>query len=503
MQLDKVTAELRPRNAWEAADLGTRLVRRDAAAIYKTWFATSLPLLALALGIVYFTPFPGFAIVVYWWLEPILDGPLLDIVARRLFGGDTKVAETIRSTPRLAWRNRLFWLTPWRLHFARSTAMPLTQLERLAGAARRRRARILNDSVFNYGVGITVVYQHLILVVYAGILLSIFLFIPAPYQDLDAFEAVGAFWESGSRHGEALNLILFYIAQTLLEPWFVGAGFGLYINCRTRLEAWDIEVAFRRMVARRQPAAATIVLVAVALGAWTGAEASEPAVESDPGFAGYWLDEEVDPVLDTVMADEAFREYELETRWVSKRQEEEDPQSSEEMDALADLFERLGLILGLVAELGLWILAALLLGWLYLSRDRWLPYLAGPPRDVRPPPRVELTSGTIAAADLPADIPGRVRQLWAEGRQREALSLLYRGSVFALVDRYGVRLPASATEGDCLVAVEEQASAPQSESFRRIVTAWIQLAYGAEQPADGTVDELVSTWPRHYGGSDA
>jgi hypothetical protein len=381
--------------------------------------------------------------------------------------------------------------------------MPVTQLEGLGGAARRRRARILNDSVFNYGVGITVVYQHMVLVVYAGILLSIFLLIPAPYQDLDAIEAAGAFWESGSRHGEAINLLLFYIAQTLLEPWFVGAGFGLYINCRTRLEAWDIEVAFRRMVARRQPAAAAIVLVAVALTAWTGADASEPAAANDPGFAGYWLDEEVDPVLDAVMADDAFREYELEERWVSKRREAEDPQSSEELDALAGLFRRLGLLLGLLSELGLWILAGLLVVWLYSSRDRWLPYLSGPQRGVRPSPRIELTSGAIAAADLPTDIPGRVRLLWAEGREREALSLLYRGSLFALVERYGVRLPASATEGDCLVAVEEQASAPQSESFRRIVAAWVQVAYGAQKPADATVDELVSSWPRHYSGSDA
>ena len=138
MKLDSVTAELRPRNAWEAADLGARLVRRDAAAIYKVWFATSLPLLLLALGIIYLSPWPSFGFIVYWWLEPILDGPILDIIARRLFGGNADVRSTLRNAPRIAWRNRLFWLTPWRFHFARSTAMPVTQLEGLSGAARRK-----------------------------------------------------------------------------------------------------------------------------------------------------------------------------------------------------------------------------------------------------------------------------------------------------------------------------------------------------------------------------
>ena len=144
MNLDNITAELRPRSAWEAADFGARLVRRDAVAIYKVWFATSLPLLALAIAMIYLTPWGGWALLAYWWFEPVLDGPILDIVARRLFGGDARVRETIASTPRLAWRNKLFWLTPWRLHFARSTAMPLTQLEGLSGTDRRKRASVLN-----------------------------------------------------------------------------------------------------------------------------------------------------------------------------------------------------------------------------------------------------------------------------------------------------------------------------------------------------------------------
>jgi hypothetical protein len=499
MQLDKVTAELRPRNAWEAADLGARLVRRDAAAIYKTWFATSLPLLGIALGIVYFTPWPGYAIFVYWWFEPVLDGPLLDIVARRLFGGDARVSATIRATPRFAWRNRLFWLTPWRFHFARSTGMPLTQLEGLDGVARRKRAKILNESVFNYGIGITVVYQHLVLVVYIGILLSIFLFIPAPYQDLDIVDAAGSFWQSGSRHGEALNLCLFYIAQTLLEPWFVGAGFGLYINCRTRLEAWDIEVAFRRMVARRQPGAAAIVVIAIAAISWAPTEASEPVIENDPGFAGYWLDEDVDPALAVVMADEAFQEYELEERWVSKQGDEPEAQSREDADALEAFFARVGLFLGFLAEFGLWLLVGLLLLWIYARRDSWLPYLSIEPRSPRPAPGIVLSTGAVNAVDLPADIPGSARMLWAEGRDREAMSLLYRGSVFALVDRYGVRLPESATEGSCIAAVDEQASPSQSDLFRRIVAAWMQVAYGAQRPSAATFDELASSWPQYYG----
>ncbi len=508
MKLDSVTAELRPRNAWEAADLGARLVRRDAAAIYKVWFATSLPLLLLALSIIYLSPWPSFGFIIYWWLEPILDGPILDIIARRLFGGDADVRSTLRNAPRIAWRNRLFWLTPWRFHFARSTAMPVTQLEGLSGAARRKRAKVLNNSVLNYGIGVTAVYQHLVLVVCFGIMMSIFLFIPAPYQDLGLFDSVGAFWVSESRNAEAANLLLVYVAQTLLEPWFVGAGFGLYINCRTRLEAWDIEVAFRRMVARRDavPTAslALVGIVAVALAgspATLRAEEADEVAVGDPGFAGYWLNEEFEDELETVLASDEFREYRTEERWVPKEKPKREGGSNFRFPGLRDFFEKVGLFLSFLAEFGLWIIAGALIVLLYVHRDRWLPYLnlgggSGPERA-----RVVLSSGEITAAELPDDIPGRVRELWAKGQHREALSLLYRGSVFALVDRYGVRLPESATEGSCVAAVSRQASAPQSESFRSIVNAWILLAYGFERPSDETVATLTADWASHYGGT--
>ena len=512
MKLDSVTAELRPRNAWEAADLGVRLVRRDAGAIYKTWFATSLPLLAAALVFVYLAPWPGYALLLYWWLEPVLDGPLLDIIARRLFGGEADVRATIRNTPRTAWRNRLFWLTPWRLHFARSTAMPLTQLEGLSGAPRRRRARVLNNSILNHGIGVTAVYQHLVLVVYLGILLSAVLFVPTAYQSLDLFDTLDWLWETDSRHGEAINLLLFYVAQSLLEPWFVGAGFGLYINCRTRLEAWDIEVAFRRMVARREPAPAAAVMLGVAIVAAAGfavmpasAEAQEPTpvAEDDPGFAGYWLDEDFEQELEAVLADDAFRQFRTEERWVAKDRGEQEPATRRNLGGMRDFFERVGLFLSFLAEFGLWILVAVLVLVVYLKRDLWLAYFLVESGPGNRPSRVVLSTGEVTAAELPDDIPGRVRELWAAGQHRAALSLLYRGSVFALVDHYGVRLPESATEGSCIAAVTRQASATQSDFFRAVVDAWIRLAYGAEPPSDETVQALTADWARHYGGADA
>ena len=503
MNLDNVTAELRPRSAWEAADFGARLVRRDAAAIYKVWFATSLPMLALALAMIYFTPWAGWALIAYWWFEPILDGPILDIVARRLFGGETRVRETIASTPSLAWRNKLYWLTPWRLHFARSIAMPLTQLEGLSGQARRKRASVLNNHVLNHGIGVTVVYHHLLAVVFFGVLLGAVSLVPAEYQSADTFDSVFLAWEGESRHAAAMQLLLFYLAQTLLEPWFVGAGFGLYINCRTRLEAWDIEVAFRRMAARRQPATSAIAVLLLVAGSGlfvTDAIAQDGDVDVDPGIAGYWEDAEIEADLEAVFEDEAFETMRTEKRWVEKNP------SAPEIDTgggdgewLRDILEPVGLFLSFLAEFGLWILVGILLLLLYLKRDLWLPYLFYEPRPSTERQRVILSTGEVTADSLPDDVPAAVRSLWRDGRHRDAMSLLYRASVFALVDRYGVRLPPSATEGACVAAVRNQAAGTQSEHFIDLVDAWVRLAYGARKPSDETVELLVNGYAARYG----
>ncbi|MEM8814214.1 MAG: DUF4129 domain-containing protein [Pseudomonadota bacterium] len=500
MNLDNVTAELRPRSAWEAADFGVRLVYRDAGAIYRVWFASSLPLLALALLFVYTSPWPGIAFLIYWWLEPALDGPMLDVIARRLFGGDANVAQTVRSVPRLAWRNRLFLLTPKRLHFARSVAMPITQLEGQKGAARRQRSKVLNAHVLNHGMGITVAYHHLYLAVYFGIVLGLLALIPPEYRLESPVDWIDLQLEFEGRHASAANLLLFYFAQSLLEPWFVGAGFGLYINCRTRLEAWDIELAFRRMVGKRAPAAVAVLLAVGFLGGLGGSAAyAQESAEGDPGFSGFWDGEEVADELDAVFESDALRQTEERESWVRKNPPEQRDRSSQRDSAFSGFIEALSKFFALLVEFGLWILVALLLGLLFLNRHYWLPYLLSGSRPKARRQRVMLATGEVSADVLPDDVPGTVRALWQQGEEREALSLLYRASVYALVDRHGVRLPVSATEGACLAAVAKQTDQRRSHFFRRIVDAWVLLAYGARRPAADEVERLCAAWPQQYG----
>ena len=110
-----------------------------------------------------------------------------------------------------------------------------------------------------------------------------------------------------------------------------------------------------------------------------------------------------------------------------------------------------------------------------------------------------LSDGELDPETLPDDVPGEVLALWRSGRKRDALSLLYRGSVYAAVVRYDIRLPDSATEQACLREVRRHADDDGQRFFRRVVTAWMLCAYASRLVDETALEALASEWPRHFG----
>ena len=45
---------------------------------------------------------------------------------------------------------------------------------------------------------------------------------------------------------EFMSAVPYALVILFLEPFYVGAGFAMYLNRRAELEAWDIEQEFRR-----------------------------------------------------------------------------------------------------------------------------------------------------------------------------------------------------------------------------------------------------------------
>lgn len=112
-------------------------------------------------------------------------------------------------------------------------------------------------------------------------------------------------------------------------------------------------------------------------------------------------------------------------------------------------------------------------------------------------PRVAAAQGTSRVQDLdinphslPADVGAAALSLLEAGRTREALSLLYRGSLSRVVHRFAVAVGESLTEGEALRAVRQRLDQPRVQYFGALVALWQRVVYAAEAPAPESVAVL-------------
>jgi len=105
VELEKVTAEIRPRTAWEAIDLGISLVRVHTVALLKGWMASVYPICLLILALSWSSMFWGVFLI--WWLKPVWERVALHPLSRSLFGEHPTWRETMRVLPRELLKNKV------------------------------------------------------------------------------------------------------------------------------------------------------------------------------------------------------------------------------------------------------------------------------------------------------------------------------------------------------------------------------------------------------------
>jgi hypothetical protein len=101
----------------------------------------------------------------------------------------------------------------------------------------------------------------------------------------------------------------------------------------------------------------------------------------------------------------------------------------------------------------------------------------------------------ITRESLPDDIVAAARAAWAAGDFKEALSLLYRGSLSWLVTRRRVPITDSDTEEDCLVQVLLAGEKTEADYFRQLTGAWVQVAYASLPTSNAEMEMLCDQWP--------
>ncbi|MDQ6640523.1 MAG: hypothetical protein M3Z15_12795 [Pseudomonadota bacterium] len=243
MKVDAIRLDLRPRSMFEAADLGVRLV---SAHLRSVWTSCA-PLYAFVLLIAAaMLPFGIlWAVLTVIWLKPWLDRSILFVLARAVFGEETRFADVWAARRAVAWQGLLGSLTIRRLSPWRSYVQPALQLEGQKGKARRERVARILGSHRGAAMAMHTAFATIESALMLGLASAIPWLMPA-----DAQRSWLAVMLEGSSWFTAAGLVCFMVAVGIVEPFFVGAGFAMYLNRRVELEAWDIEQEFRLAFAR-------------------------------------------------------------------------------------------------------------------------------------------------------------------------------------------------------------------------------------------------------------
>ena len=504
MQIESTAIALRRREPWEAIDLGFAMLRQWWRPVYAAWAVTFLPvagLLAYA-----FRDEPVWAVLCLWWLKPVFDRVVLHVLSRAVFG-DVMPVKRLAGDWREYLRPGLVAGQLWgRVDLARSFDLPVWQLERVSGRAAGRRRAVLQRRARYYAVWLTVMCLIFTIVLSLGGLLLADLATPAMASSGWMFERLfGPGSDAGGwRMEHTLAVIL---ATTVTEPFYVAGGFSLYLNRRTLLEGWDIELELRRCAARltvaRTRAAALTAAVLVAVLSW--AALPQPAVAAEPSPAKSAKREIVE-----VLKEPEFPHTREAWTWRVRWPEWDWPDWLRWPEWLrlkggGDKTEGgvpWGEILANLAKVAFWIAVAAALVWALYQLARRLPYLLEPEGARTEPPPV-LFGLDIAPETLPPDIAGTAARLLGAGQVREALSLLYRGALSSLVHAKGVDLHAGDTERDCLRRARAVLPREGQTYFVELIAAWEATAYAGRLPDASRAQSLVSSWSAHFAPAPA
>ena len=525
MRLDQPRVELRPRSPWEAMELGTALVRTHARAIWLPWLLVTLPVFVLLNAIGWISGLVPWMALAMWWLKPVFDRIPLFVLSRALFGDAPSVRETLAAQGHWAWRAMPAYLTWRRLGLARSLYLPVDLLE--GGANPGQRRRVIGGSVRGTAVLSTVVCTGFVFALVAGAYSLVMMFVPVEFMS----ESARAMWALLSEEPPAwvqvaVNAVV-WLASSVIEPFYVGAGFGLYLDRRTQIEGWDIEIAFRRMRQRLQ-ALVPLLMLACAFGmamprpllaqarpvpmtaeeaakvtAEAGREAAakpaaKPKVVQPPTlpkvFPQVQDQARFDKAVKRAYADPLLSPSRTEKTWVPRKPAKRDPVRTQN-----PFLQWLAKAIAAIGEYGLWLLAALVVGLLIATHRQWRPWLRGMAPTPRTPDTPVASETQLAPDAIPDDVAGAARQLWAEGRKRRALALLYRASVAGMVARTGAVLVPGATEAQCLRAARALREEDDRDAFGRMVRVWQYAAYAERLPDDDAFEDLLGGLGGRFG----
>ncbi|MGY2278097.1 MULTISPECIES: DUF4129 domain-containing protein [Pseudomonas] len=505
MRLSDATVVIRPRTTWEAMDLGVLMCQQHRRLLMTSWAIVTLPLFALLTVVLWDSP--SLAVFIFWWLKPAYERLPLYILSRALFGETPTLGQALREWPRLLRPQLLASLTWRRLSVSRSFLMPVMQLEGLDGNARQQRLHVLLQRNAGAAQWLTIIGVHLETALWIGLMVLFYMLLPQQIETDWDWQSLILAADHDWRWLEHLTNALYALVLVVWEPIYVACGFSLYLNRRTQLEAWDIELVFRRLRQRLNHSVLGLILaVCLVLPNVPSVRAGEPDTGPDaPRLLNQPLTSQASrDSIKALLEQPPFKNKESVTRYRFG----DDPAAPAKEQTPGELPQWLKTLLGWLdgqhlntlakfIEVLLWgIVIALLGGLIWRYREFLQAFVSRRPTLPAKPARAlpaQAFGLDLNRDTLPDDIAGSAEQLW-HSQPRAALSLLYRGLLSQLLHDFDLPLKSADTEHQVLARIE-QLQRPELLAFSRTLTThWQNMAYGHRLPAAHLQQQLCDGW---------
>jgi hypothetical protein len=524
MRLTDASVVIRPRNPWEAIDLGVLLAREHRGLLMGSWAAVTLPIFAL-LSLVFWNS-PTIAILVFWWLKPAFERLPLLILSQAIFGSTPSLKQALKAWPEALKPQLLASLTWRRLSISRSFKLPVQQLEHLSGPARQQRIGILSQHNLRAARWLTSVGSALEMTLWVGLMTVFYLLIPQQVELNWSWSSLLDI-EGNWNWLEHLSNAFYALILIFWEPVYVASGFTLYLNRRTALEAWDIELVLRRL-RQRLIGSAYVMLIGLGLAfstvtpsAWAEEQSySCPLPPLDPASPEHAPARPDSPRLthqaltssaaresiQAPLAQPPFKNPKTVTGWrliedKAATKADKPADSAQWLQRLITGLARIANVLAHVFEVLLWAGAIILVSVLIWRYRAWISTFVnrrqGPEKIQRNVPQ-QLFGLQVNAQSLPNDVAGTAERLWAT-QPRKALGLLYRALLSRLLTDYQLPLKNADTEGEVLQQVAQLKLLALNAYSQRLTEHWQNLAYGHHLPPAHLQQELCDGWRQLFG----
>ncbi|MDJ0839423.1 MAG: hypothetical protein QNK37_23085 [Acidobacteriota bacterium] len=484
MKIESLKVAVRPREFWEAMDLGLMMTRRWCTAVYPPW----LVLVTLVWGTLalIFHRAPGWALFFFWWSKPLLARLPLFVLSRAMFDTPPSLMQTLKAYPgqlRFAWLSRM---TIFRLSPNRGVLEPVLMLEGQKGKPRARRMRFLAGELVGQSFFLTFLFLLCeLFVVFTGLWIFSMQLLPQEFAHLLPTDP-------GTTAGMFVWSLFYFLTVALLEPFFVGAAFGLYLNTRTILEGWDVELTFKGLAARlaKTTVLVTACLLFPAFSPPAHAQDESPAQQLEEKDDRLLTQEAVKRIKDSP----SYSRGEKKSKVWRLRDFGDDKQRNQRN---LRGFQALGQIAGYLMYLVAGLLVLTLLYFLVRALGKGAP--AATMKDDRSldPAPVNSLEALIEPETMPDDIPGAAMQAWRDGEHRRALSYLYRGALLGFHESGRLNIAACATESECLAQVRNAGDDGLYAFFQQLTLAWQSVAWAHRTPSTQTFEKLHAAWLKH------